>query len=100
MLEVEFAQQKVTLEVTILLFYRRTLALHSNGTGAVVFVTGHIQGPLGAPEMRQTHGRHYLGVLPQRGFFTLHDLARIERPGVEGPPDGPPSQKGAALQTQ
>jgi hypothetical protein len=58
MLEVEFAQQKVTLEVTILLFYRRTLALHSNGTGAVVFVTGHIQGPLGAPEMRQTHGRH------------------------------------------
>jgi len=90
----------VTLEVTILLFYRRTLAIHSHGTRAVVFVTGHIQRRLGASEMRQTYGRHHLGVLPQRGFFNLHDLARIERPGVQWLPDGPPGQKRAALQAQ
>jgi len=87
---VEFAQQQGTLEVTILLFYCRTLAVHSHGTGAVVFVTGHIQGLLGAAEMRQTPGHPHLGVWPQGGFFTLHNLARRERPGVEGPLDGPP----------
>src|SRR5262245_46784537 len=58
MLAVEFAQQKVPLEVTMLLFYRRTLAIHSHGTGAVVFVTGDIQGLLGPTERRQTDGRH------------------------------------------
>ena len=68
MLEVELAQQTVPLEVPILLFDRRTLALHRHGTGAVVFVTGHRQGRLGAAERRQTHGRHSRGVLPQRGL--------------------------------
>ena len=86
----ECAEQKVTLEISIWLLHSRPLVIEGDGVGAVVGVTGHRQRGRSRTERRQTHRGHPLRVLPQGGFFDLHDLARLERPGVEWPLDRPP----------
>ena len=88
--EVERAEQKVTLELPVVLLHGWPLAIERNGTGAVVGVTRHLEGLLGMAEMRQAHRGHHLPVLAQRRVVNLHHLARIQWPGMQWPLDRSP----------
>jgi len=77
---VEFPKSKVTLEIALVLFHRRALAVDGHRSATVLLVAGQGERVRGATEMRQTHGCHSLSVFAQRGLGNRHDLSRIERP--------------------